>query len=153
MKALSVAVGALCVFLSASAASAFPSCDAVSEALQSRIGAKFARKSPLMGNIFLTHPAADDVVVFCGPRVSVALAKDGAPTADYLRLATVAARFVTESNDRGLPAAIAGCLKAARRASDELGDGKTEHVSIECQSFVRDGGGNHITVSPNLHDD
>ncbi len=140
----------LLVLLMAAPASAAPACDAIAQRFVTQLGATIERKSEVLGNVFLRHPAATEFIVNCGPgdKIGVTVAWDGSPTGDYLRLATVSGRLLTESNDNNLAAKIALCLKGARKSKNEMSETHSYHVAIDCQSFTRDGGGNVVWLSP-----
>lgn len=129
---------------------AAPACDALAETFGANLGATIERKSEVLGNVFLRHPAATEFVINCGPgdKIGVTVAWDGSPTADYLRLAAVAASLMVGAHDRDIGARIASCLRAARNSKTEMSETHSDHMAIDCQSFTRDGGGNVVWLSP-----
>jgi len=139
----------LIVLLPAPAVAA-PPCDDLAATLVLATDAKFVRKSETFGNVFLQHPAASEMEVLCGPgdAISVSIARDGSPTADYLRLIITAAAFVGREKDPHLGKKIVECLKAARAAPNKSLDIETDHLELGCMSFVESGGGNVVTLAP-----
>lgn len=140
------------LLLFAAPCDALPICSEVAAHLEDLILAKVVRTSPAMGNIFLSHPAAKEIVLLCGmPTVAANVVIDGAVTTDYLRLTQVVSAAVTGHNDKGLPKAVEACLKKSRKIGGESVEAATTHVSIDC-TFASDGLGTVVTISPRRPD-
>lgn len=138
---------ALCAFIGPARAAS--PCDEAAAKVSAMTDAVFLRRAELTKNVFLSHPAASDLMVVCGPGApSVSVGRDGAPTADYLKLATMAGYAILGRVEKRLPRDLADCLKKARRSEYHAAEIEAPYAEISCTSFVGDGGGNNLEIGP-----
>lgn len=137
-----------------SSAVAADPCDVQTAEIVQATGARFDHRSPSGENVFLAHPLAHEFVMNCRDKGSfgpgnVSISFDGAyPPSSYFDLVARAAASSLKVQPEEVRRLAIQCHKAALATNDETAEAGSRAVSIECQSFRRDGGGTLVSVWP-----
>ncbi|TQF35309.1 hypothetical protein UNPF46_25260 [Bradyrhizobium sp. UNPF46] len=122
-------------------------CKELTARLAEATNATFDHYSPSGNNVFLKNP---DMVLSCMTHrltgVSLTWDKSGFPPNEWFGLLARAGNAVTRVDVKTLEAESRKCHRAALKDKSELADLDIPNAKIECQAFIRDGGGVNIHI-------
>jgi hypothetical protein len=125
-----------------------PECKEITARLIERTNTHFDHFSPSDGSAFFKNP---DMVLICDPTfvtyVSLNWDASGFPPNNWFALLAAAGNAVTGANPKMLENAAHRCHRAALKDKSELADADIRGAKVECQAFVRSGGGVVIDVA------
>jgi hypothetical protein len=147
LAALLVALA--CQFaMSAEGSAKTPECREITARIIEKTATHFDHFSPSGGSVFFKKP---DMVLICDPKfvtyVSLTWDDSGFPPNDWFALLAAAGNAVTGVDPKKLEAAAHRCHRAALKDKSELADTDLSDAKVECQAFVRDGGGVVIDIA------
>jgi hypothetical protein len=125
-----------------------PECREITARLIEKTNTHFDHFSPSGGSVFFKKP---DMVFICDPKfvtfVSVGWDASGFPPNSWFALLAAAGNALTGADPKMLEDAAHRCHHAALKDKSELADTDVKGAKVECQAFVRDGGGVVIDVA------
>ena len=125
-------------------------CDALAARfLQQEQQAKFLRNS--VTTIFFKHPATSSISLNClRNQPNFSFFWNGAfPSNDFFSLTARAGALLTNKKENEVLKAIHRCHQHALKDPQELSSLESKGFAVECQAFIRDGGGTSISIYHN----
>lgn len=128
-------------------------CKEITARLIEATNAQFDHYSPSGNNVFFKKP---EMVLSCMTHrptgVSLTWDISGFPPNEWFSLLATAGKAVTGVNVKSLEVGLRKYHRAALKDRSELSDLEVRAAKIECQAFMRDGGGVNIHIWMNDHE-
>jgi hypothetical protein len=125
-------------------------CKEITARVVQMTNANFDHFSPSGDNVFFKNSGNNELVLSCINHyltgISLNWDKSGYPPNDWFVLASRAGQAVTGVDAKKVERAIRNCHLSALKDPSELAELTIPKAKIECQAFVRDGGGVNVSV-------